>query len=240
MTGWPTWALAIAGSLALVSAHAVTRLMKSSSRRNQALVGSIVGGVGLSYVFLYLLFRLAKYGGAAIHGLLPLGPDALETMFMVLLAAVASAYVLQIHLLRRPGCALNYAATATYWILYGMLAGGALVEEAQRGWFRLGLYVIAIGCHLGINDWFLSNLCPERHRGPWRVTLVVAPMIGCLAVLGLAVPPGVLYLLLTLVAGLTIINTIRLELPDPPAFRTSGFLAGLLLYAMLIISTWQP
>ena len=239
MTSAPTWALAIVGALTLVAAHAATPMMEASSRRDQSLVASIVGGMGLSYVFLYLLFRLAKYGGAEIHRVLPIGPDALETMFMVLLVAVATAYVLQIHFLRRPGCALNHAGTITYWILYNMVAGAALVEEAQRGWVRLALYVVAIGCHIGVNDWTLSHLCPERHRGIWRVALVTAPLIGCLIVLGLEVPMGMLYLLLTLVAGLTIITTIRLELPGPTSFHAPGFLGGMLFYALLILATWQ-
>jgi uncharacterized membrane protein YkvI len=239
MTSAPTWALAIVGAFALAAVHALTPLMEASSRRHQALVASVVGGMGLSYVFVYLLFRLAKYGAPEIHRLLPIGPDALETMFVVLLTAVATAYLLQIQLLRRPGCAMNHAGTATYWTLYNVVAGAALVEEAQRGWVRLALYAIAIGCHIGINDWFLLHLCPERHRGIWRLGLTAAPLVGCLIVLGLEVPAGALYLLLTLVAGFTVITTIRLELPGPADFQAAGFLGGLLFYALLILATWQ-
>ena len=233
-----TWLQALIGSLVLSGVHGLTPALERIQKPERRLLGSFAGGISLAYVFLYLLFRLAKYGSLEIHRLLPLGPDALETMFILLLVALTTAYLLHVRFLKAPTCVANYRGTAAFLILYNLLAGAALVEEAERGWLKMGFYVVAIGLHLLFNDRFLLHLCPSSHRGAWRLALGLAPLAGCSLALLLLLPSGVLYLLLTLVTGATIINVMRQELPAPQNLHLPGFLAGVLLYASLIIAAW--
>jgi hypothetical protein len=55
----------------------------------------------------------------------------------------------------------------------------------------------------------------------------------------LAVPDGVIYMSLALVAGGTMTNALRRELPGMRHFRTIAFVAGGVSYAALIFATWR-
>lgn len=231
--------LALAGSLVLAGVHALSPLLERVPRERQAWLASLVGGAGLSYVFLYLLFELAKEGAPKIHALAPLGPEPLETLFILLLAALAATYMLQIHLERTPHPADDHRGFASLFCAYNAVAGAGLLEEAHWGALNMGFYAAAIGMHMVFNDRFLLHLCPAGHSKAWRLTLAVAPVLGCAAALALQVPDGLLYGLLALIAGGTILGVLRVELPDLPGYRPWGFAVGVVGYAALIFATWR-
>jgi hypothetical protein len=89
------------------------------------------------------------------------------------------------------------------------------------------------------NDLFLHHVCPGAHTWRWRAGLIAAPVVGCTIVTAFSVPEGLLYALLAYVAGGTVINVLRFELPGVPEFRPLAFTAGIILYAALIFATWR-
>src|SRR5690242_12223752 len=110
-------------------------------------VASLAGGVGLAYVFLYLLAGLAADGGTTLHGWLPLGQGSHQTLFLVMLASAAVACVANAAALQmaRPWLAYGYlAATA---VVYALIGGVGLVDEARAGGGAFLLYVVALGLH---------------------------------------------------------------------------------------------
>lgn len=230
---------ALAGSLVLGAGYAVTPATSRLPERYLARLDSFIGGTGLAYVLLYLLFELARYGAPKIHALLPLGPDPLETLFILLLCALAATYLLQVHLARSPGRRDDYLGFALLFLVYNFLAGAGLVEEAHGGALNLGFYVAALALHLFFNDLFLRRLCPEAHHWRWRAAFAAMPLAGCAIAAGFALPDGVLYAALAFIAGSTVINVLRHELPDPDSFHPAAFIAGVLVYAALIIATWR-
>jgi hypothetical protein len=65
------------------------------------------------------------------------------------------------------------------------------------------------------------------------------PLVGWVPAAFGALSEGVQYAMLTVVAGGTIINIMREEMPSPRRVRVVAFLAGVLLYAGLIVTTWR-
>ncbi|HJW55572.1 MAG TPA: hypothetical protein VJ577_09900 [Burkholderiaceae bacterium] len=232
-------AAALAGSLVLAGAYALTPAIARLPERYLASLDSFSGGTGLAYMFLYLLFELAKYGAPKIHALLPLGPEPLETLFILLLGAISTNYLLQVHLAKSPSRQDDYQGFAALFLFYNFLAGAGVVEEAHAGSLNLGIYVTALALHLLFNDLFLLHLCPDAHHWRWRTALAAMPVIGCALAVGFVLPEGVLYGMLALIAGSTIINVVRHELPHPKSFRSGAFVTGVIVYAALIIATWR-
>lgn len=230
---------ALAGSLVLASAYALTPGITRLPERFLASLNSFAGGTGLAYVMLYLLFELAKYGAPKIHDLLPLGPEPLETLFILLLGAMAASYLLQVHMAQSPSLQDDYLGFAVSFLVYNFLAGTGLVEEAHAGLPNLVFYVTALGLHLLFNDIFLMHLGPSAHHWRWRAALAAMPVIGCALAAGFALPDGVLYGMLALIAGSTVINIVRHELPSPHNFKSVAFVTGVIVYATLIMATWQ-
>jgi hypothetical protein len=65
------------------------------------------------------------------------------------------------------------------------------------------------------------------------------PVAGCaLAAAGLLSDP-VQYAMLAVIAGGTLINVFRYELPGPQAVKVLPLVGGALVYAALIIATWR-
>jgi hypothetical protein len=96
------------------------------------------------------------------------------------------------------------------------------VEEAHGGLLNLGFYVTALGLHLLFNDIFLLHLCPSAHHWSRRAALAATPVIGCALATGIAQREGVLYVMLTLIAGNSVITVVRHELPNPNHLRAAA------------------
>jgi hypothetical protein len=232
-------AAAFAGSIALAGVHALTPVVAHMSHRHQAQLGSFSGGAGLAYVFLYLLFELVKFGAPKIHALLPLGPEPLESLFILLLGSLLAYYLLQERLHTTPGVASDYPGFAGSFLVYNFLAGAGMVEQAEEGELYLSFYVAAIGLHLLFNDLFLAHLDPGGFHPRWRAALAAMPVAGWTLAAAGALAEGVQYAMLTVVAGGTIISVMRHEVPSPQQVRVAAFLAGALVYAALIFTTWR-
>lgn len=229
---------ALAGSLVLAGAYVLAPGIARLPERFLASLDSFAGGAGLAYVMLYLLYGLTKYGAPKIHALLPLGPEPLETLFILLLGALSASYLLQVHLAKSSDLQDDYLGFAVLFLVYNFLATG-LVEEAHAGLLNLGFYVTALGLHLLFNDLFLMHLSHCAHHWRWRAALAAMPVIGCALAAGFALPDGVLYGMLALIAGSTVINIVRHELPSPNNFKSAAFVTGVIVYATLIIATWR-
>ncbi|TFW34660.1 hypothetical protein [Massilia horti] len=230
---------AFLGSLVLAFAHLLAPLLERLPKRYVVPLGSFAGGAGLAYVFLYLLYELAKYGAPKIHQLIPVGPEPLETLFILLLCALLAHYLLQMWLEERAGIDYVYGGLAMTFIVYNFLAGVGLMEVAQSGEGGLLLYVAALALHLLFNDLLLSHLGAHTHHWRWRFGLAAAPLIGCAFAVKGVLSLGMQYAMLAVIAGGTIIDVLRRELPSANAVRVVPFIAGALLYGALIIANWS-
>lgn len=234
-----TLALALLGSVVLGGAHFLAPALERLPERFRSSLGSFSGGVGLAYVYLYLMFELTRDGAPKIHDLVAIGPEPLETLFILLMSSVAVTYVVHGQLLRTPDTEDDHRGFALFFVVYNFLAGGGLVEEARWGAVSLAFYVTALGLHLLFNDRFLSHLCPAAHSWRWRCALATAPLAGAALAAGFGVHEGLLYGMLAVIAGGTTITVLRTELPEPQHASPAAFLAGVGSYAALILATWR-
>jgi hypothetical protein len=231
--------LAIVGSLALAGFHVLSVLFRDLPARHRAILTSVSGGAGLAYVFLYLLFELVSEGAAKLHALVPLGPEPLATLFLLLLSALSVTHILQMQLEKTPSLQDDHRGFALLFLAYNLLAGAGVVEEATWGIQNLVFYVTAIGFHLLFNDLFLLHRFPAHHSWRWRSALGAAPVLGCGLAAGFGLPAGALYASLALLAGGTITNAFRSELPEQRSFRPIAFAAGVVGYGAVIFATWR-
>lgn len=232
-------ALALGGSAVLAAVHWLVPPVQRLPERIQAWLRSFSGGAGLSYVLLYLLFQLTGSGAPAIHALLPLTPDARETVFLLLLVAVTATYLVQAHLSKTPGQRDDFLGYALVFLAYNLLAGAGLVEEAVGNILNLAFYVVAISMHMLANALLLHHLDPGSHHRRWHLALAAMPVAGCAAAAVLAPPEGLLYMALALIAGSTVIQVVRQELPSPESVQPTAFLTGAALYTVVIMATWR-
>lgn len=230
--------MALAGSLVLAGAQAFTPALERLFGRHSGSVANFGGGAGLAYVFLYLLLELIKDGADKIHAFLPLGPEPLESLLILLLAAVTAIYLLQLRLVKNPSPVDEYRGFAGFFLTYNLLAGAGLVEEARWGTVNLAVYSLALGLHMAFNERMLLHLWPA-HGWRCRTALAAAPVVGCALAAALPLPEAMLYGMLTVIAGGTIITVLRRELPDPRGLRPVAFIAGVAGYAALIMATWR-
>ena len=227
------------GSLMLAGIHAFTSVLNRIPERHQAQIESISGGVGLAYVFLYLLFELVRDGAPLVHALLPIGPEPVESLAILLAASVCGAYLLQTQLERTTHVSGQHRALAAFFVAYNFLAGAGLVEEARWGALNVAIYVAAVGLHLLCNERLLIHLYGRAHGPSWRTTFAAAPVLGFMIAAGFRPPESALYVVLTVVAGATIINVVRRELPGALRIRPFPFLLGFVGYGSLILAKWR-
>jgi hypothetical protein len=213
--------------------------MLITSGRHLTTLSNLGGGAALAYIFLYLLFELISEGAPEIHVLLPLGPAPIETLIILLLIATAATYVVQLKVEGTPEPRDDHRALALLFLFYNFLAGFGLSEEAQWGILNLALFVFAIGVHLLFNDLFLLERYPTEHTTVWQVALGFAPVLGCGLESSAEFPVAVIYTSLALVAGGSITIALRRELPEVQMFRPTAFIAGMVLYAVLIFALWR-
>ncbi|MGZ3456032.1 MAG: hypothetical protein ACXVEF_40880 [Polyangiales bacterium] len=197
-------------------------------------MSSFAGGVAIAFVLLQLLVELVAHVSEELHAALPLGAEPLHTLVLVVLAGMTAFCIAHAYASRGPESNRTYAALAIPYAIYSMLVGAALVEEIHHGPKAFALYVLAMALHLAVSDQHLGAHFPLEHQGVVRGLVTSAPFLGAVGWVVLAPPAPVFDVTLALVAGATLLNAIREELPAPAYMRSWAFLAGVLIYGALI------
>lgn len=239
MGTWTEWALALAASLMLALIHWPRVPLFARSPATYRALASFSGGVSLSYVVLHLLKELFGSAPLVIHGILPFGPSPLGSLLLVLLAALVLFYVL--HAVVERDAARPHARhlLVTPYILYNAVVGGAILgEETHEGPLNLLLFLLALGLHMMVNDYQLTQQLPPEEERPWRLALAIAPVVGCLLWLLPGVSSDVFYFLLAFIVGSNILTVLQLELPVPAESRIRSFLLGASLITLVTLFQW--
>lgn len=233
------WALALGGSLLLALIHVPRDPLFARSRASCATMASFVGGVSLSYVVLHLLLELIQGGRVAVHNVLPFAPEPAESLMLVLFAALVVFFMLYREVERASGSSYAYRLLMLPYVCYNAVVGGALLgEETHKGALNLLLFLLALGLHMMVNDYLLTQQLPAEARRRWRLALAVAPVVGCLAWLWSGLPGDLYYVLLAFIVGSNILSVLRHELPAPEDTRVGAFLAGAGLITGVTLLQW--
>lgn len=199
--------------------------------RREREVISFFAGMSLAYVFVRLLPELE-----AAKGALKL-PDTLPGPYLVSLAALG-------------GCILFFAigrlaegdrlhrhdwARVLIFAAYVALVSYSRITEVEHDEVSALLFAVAMGTHFIALDHALSRDLGALYQRRGRFLLAGASLIGWALGVSHAVGPSVMVLLFGIVAGAVIANTLIKELPDPAEARLVPFVAGGILYALILL-----
>ena len=118
--------------------------------------------------------------------------------------------------------------------LYNALIGYLLVHRVEQDVRGLLLFTFAYALHFVVNDHGLSHHYRRRYRRVGRWLLSGAVFVGWLLGLALDVSENAVHVLFALLAGATILNVLKEELPEERQSRFLPFLAGASGYAALM------
>lgn len=220
------------------SAHALRQNWRSGTL-------SASGGIVIAYVFLELLPSLTKRQGLVYKsGLVP----ALERhVYIAAFFGLTVAFCVEVasrrsrrRNLAETGVAVTSLAafrlSIAVFAIYSLAVGYAVATPGDDSVKPLWLFALAMALHYSVNDHALAEHHGARYRsGRWL--LVMALLIGwAIGVIPrFDVPPVALALVLSYIAGGTVLNILRHELPDTDresdviAFIVAGTVYGALL-----------
>jgi hypothetical protein len=214
--------------------------------RSRAL--SAASGVSVAYVFLDLLPDLAEQ--QSLIDRVGLFPDLDRHIYILSLVGLTVSLWVETasresRRRRRAIGEPDQTGTAVFWLsiisfmVLNAAIGYAVASPGDRAVKPLWLFAVAMGLHFLANDHSLVEHHGERYQRVGRWLLVAALLTGWLiGTLPLVeIRPDILALVLAYIAGGTIMNILRHELPDTD--RSSdvlAFAAGATVYGALLLS----
>jgi hypothetical protein len=210
---------------------------------------SFSAGAAIAYIFVHLSPELGEMRKAALEESRQFAPRLeaysvhLATMlgFIVFYAlevfAGGSARTAPAHV-GQGGRQSRFRTQLLVFGLYAWMVAYLLNHSYEDQPLRLGLYSLAMGLHFITVGHGLHEEHGHRYLRVGAPVLGAATLIGWVAGLIAALPTTVTALLMGVVAGGVIANTVIMELPKETEGRFWPFLGGAVLYsALLLLST---
>lgn len=242
--------VALALTLVLAVAHLLAPRLRSLPFVPEVATGSFAGGLAVAYVFLQLLPEVAEGNvevGEALGETLQVTPLLDLLLFLTALAGFTAFYGLERLADRhqpRPqtgvepsgGGAFVYRLHLGAFVVYDGLITYTMALRVRTGLVFALLFTVAIGLHFVLTDRGLEEHYGARFRRSGRWALAAA-LLGGWALGAVAAPTDVLVVsvLTALVGGSVLLNVFKEELPDARRSHFGWFLAGLVLYAALLL-----
>ncbi len=245
------WALIIAAMLALVHLFGHHMTFLRNIPRSRWL--SLAGGASIAYIFVHLLPELQEHqenyaaSGPFLfleHHVYFIALGGLVLYYGMERAALTSQASRREHkgetadMGTDPGeihpTTIFYLHIA-FFVVYNFIIGYTLLAGEREGFGTLGFYGLAMALHFLVNDVGLYDHYAERykHRGRWM--LAAAVVLGVLTALFLEISDTNLAVLFGFIAGSTILNVLKEELPEYRRSNFWAFLTGVVLYAGLLL-----
>jgi hypothetical protein len=239
--------LALIGSLVITLALAGLHLAAPHIRKlplvPEGVTGSFAGGLAVAYVFLHLLPELAegnKAIGERLEDVIEVTPLFDLGIFVVALTGFTVFYGLDRLATTRRNRGRPDSAAA-YWVhlgafaFYNTLITYTMGLRVETGYLFAILFAIAMGLHFVLTDRHLEEHYPRRFDSSGRVVLAGALLLGWLLSVVFAPTSTVVVAILTaLLGGAVLLNVFREELPSNRGSSFPWFLAGMVLYSILL------
>ena len=209
-------------ALGLVHAYSGSGGAERHQWRHRGL--SIAGGISVTYVFLELLPGLVEQQDVVTgYGFLP---SVQRHVYVCALIGLIVAYAVEVATRRSkrsnaqdgvPGATSvgTYRLSIWSFAVYNAAIGYVVADPGDLTVQPYWLFVIAMGLHFAVNDHVLAAHHGARYeKGRWLLIggLAVGWAVG--AIPSLEIPPPALALILAYIAGGTVMNILRHELPD--------------------------
>lgn len=203
---------------------------------------SFAGGAAVAYVFVHLLPELNRIQEEYREVLSALPTK--QPVFVLALAGLVMFYLLE-RAFRRSAtreqrdakAASSKAAFRAHIVsfaVYNAIIGHFVSVLHERGLLQQLAFVVAMAFHFLVNDYALRKDHGERYRDFGRWVLSVALIAGWLVGVFDLVTGLLPDVLLAILAGGVILNSLKEELPAERESRASAFIAGAVAYAALL------
>ena len=201
--------------------------------REERIAISFGGGMAISYIFLHLLPELeegAEEIGASIHFVTLIG-------FLLFYGMQRFAWRVSQDRDSHYGNLIFYIQIAFYSV-YNFLLVYSIPELFETNLVFVLLYVVSIGFHLLHNDYSLGEKYPHKFKSMGRYILLAAVAVG-LAIDLFAKPANELVgdILIAILAGSLLFNIFQEELPEPEHTSFLWFVAGVVVYVILLLGS---
>ncbi len=234
--------------LALAGVHAGAGTTSALRLRWQHRALSAASGVSVAYIFLDLIPALAEQQDLIdSSGFLP----GLERhVFVLALLGLTVAFWAETAARRslrrrREEGTRDETGDGPYWlgmisfVIFNGAIGYVVASPGDGAVEPLWLFALAMGLHFVVNDHSLAEHHGERYgrSGRWLLVggLLGGWVVGILP--GLEIPPATMALVVAYIAGGTILNILRHELPDTDRTAdVAAFAVGAALYGGLVLS----
>jgi hypothetical protein len=237
--------------IALVIVHAYSGTGEALKRtwRHRGL--SVAGGISVTYVFLDLMPGLVEQ--QHVIDRLGLLPEVERHVYICALLGLIVAYAVEVATRRsrrsnaRDGV-LGETSVSTYrlsvwsFTVYNAAIGYAVADPEDLSVQPYWLFALAMGLHFAVNDHALAEHHGQRYKlGRWLLIggLIAGWLVGVIP--GLQIPTPALALVLAYIAGGTVMNILRHELPETENDSDVGaFVLASIIYGTLMIWLAPP
>lgn len=234
--------------LVLMAAHIYAGSLFALNDRWRSKTLSAAAGLGIAYIFLELLPSLADQY-EVIEGMELLPVIDRDVYILALLGLCISFWVETASRAsrrrQRQAGKLDMTEARVFW--FSMLTfailnasiGYALAIPGDEAVNPYWLFAIAMGLHTLVNDHSLAEHHGQRYRRLGRWLLAASVLLGwCIGIVpGTEIPEEALAPVLAYLAGGTILNILRHELPDTDRLADFGaFFVGACAYGGLLLA----
>lgn len=231
-------------ALVLALTHLLSERLKFTSIPRSKWL-SFGGGVSVAYIFIHLLPELAAGQEVLQHQVL----NFLEHhTYLIALFGLAFYYGLEKAAKQSLQSARNEQETEmsshnlnVFWLhiasfaLYNAIIGYLLVHRDQCTVASLVWFTVAMAFHFMVNDYALSEHYHSAYRRQGRWVITFAIEAGWLVGILTEVPEEWVVVLFAFIAGSTILNVLKEELPEERKSNFWAFCTGVVLYSGLLL-----
>lgn len=202
---------------------------------------SFAGGISVAYIFIHVFPEIA-------HIQQSIGEDhpgavapQLQAYLIALLGLTLFYGLERLVKTHNTEPQENEEIPAVFWLhiitfaVYNGLIGYLLVHRQDPDFRGLTFYAIAMALHFLVNDFGLRQHHQHRYRRVGRWILSAAILCGWLIGISTQVSELLLHGLFAFLAGGTILNVMKEELPDERKSRFLPFVIGVLTFAVLAL-----
>lgn len=211
--------------IAFLAAHLISD--KIHLKHKPALMSFSVG-ISLAYIFLYLfpeMLQTSRFDSIAV--------------FSSVLLGIAATRLVEIHvwkhrsksILRKELKEVHAAAFFLYHFVIGMVLFELLRFSVAGGI----LFFLPALLHSAVSSTSLKEIHDEIRSGASKVLLALSTLLGISMMYIVSVPASAHSILLGFVVGVLLYIVMRDSMPKETNGKPLYFLAGILLYAMLIV-----
>ena len=198
---------------------------------------SVAGGISVAYVVVHLLPELAEYQESIGETTSPLLAPFERHLYVLALVGLAAFYGVESWARRSRQDSENgaeRAATAlslSTYAVYNALIGYLLVRREGS----LPLFAFAMGVHFIVNDHGLRQHHASAYHRWGRWVLAAAVVAGTVVGVAGEVPEAAVGIPLGFIAGGTVLNVLKEELPEERQSRFSAFVLGAAGYTAVLL-----